>query len=320
MTVFVCGSLAFDTTMVLDGKLRIHQDRHHAINYDASDPRLETDFLVPDLRRNYGGSAGNISYNLKLIGVDAVPVSTVGMDFLGYDTWLDKSGINKTHIKVMEHSYTAHTYTTLDTEDNRITAFHPGAMSFSHYNRMQLHDGGVEMGVIAADAEDGIRIHADQFSEGNIPFMYYPSHSMKTMLEDDWLHLIEQSRWTVLNSEQCEYMEKHTGLTAEQISKRVNALIINQGNDGARIYRDGLCHIIPGTEPKVSYDLSGCDDAFCAGLTYGILHDIDWDTAGRVAVLMSAIKAEHYGTQQHSFTQEQFKQRFQDAFAYELLN
>jgi len=314
MSIFVCGSLAFDTTMVLDNKLRI-SDRRGGHEPQA----LEADFSVPDLRRDFGGCAGNIVYNLKILGIEALPVATVGMDFNTYRNWLDKQNIDQRYIKIIDHSYTAHTYITIDMDDTRISAFHPGAMAFSHFNRMNLSAETVNMGVIAPDGEDGMRIHADQFTEASIPFLYYPSHSMHKMLEDEWLHLIEQSAWTVLSEEQCEFMEKSLGISAEQLSFRVQALIVNQGKQGARIYQQGLCHYIPKIEPKFYYDSAGADDAFCAGILFGLRHDIDWDTTGRFASLIKVIKTEHHGTQQHTISLEQLKQRFQEVFNYELL-
>jgi adenosine kinase len=314
MPIFVCGSLAFDTTMVLDNKLRVSGN-----NSKGEIQAVEADFSVPNLRRDYGGCAGNIVYNLKMLGIDALPVGTVGTDFNTYRTWLEKRYIDQRYIKVIEHSYTAHTYITIDMDDNRITAFHPGAMVFSHFNRMNLNAEKATMGVIGSDGEDGMRIHADQFTEANVPFLYYPSHSMQKMLEDEWLHLIEQSTWTLLSEEQCSFMEKSLNITAEQMSLRVQALIVNQGKQGARIYHDGLCHYIPKITPQVSYDASGADDAFCAGIIYGLSNDIDWDTTGRLASLIKVIKIEHHGTQQHSLSLEQLKQRFQEVFNYALL-
>ncbi len=315
MSIFVCGSLAFDTTMVLDNKLRVSSNQT-----SNESQAVEADFSVPDLRRDFGGGAGNIVYNLKMLGINAIPVGTVGIDFNTYRNWLDKQGIDQHAIKVIDHSYTAHTYITLDMDDNRITAFHPGAMSFSHFNRMNMREDHPTMGVIAPDGEEGMRIHADQFTEANVPFLYYPSHSMHKMLEDEWLHLIEQSAWTVLSAEQCDCMEKSLGISAEQLSFRVKALIVNQSqSQGARIYHNGLCHQIPKIAPQVHYDVSGADDAFCAGILYGLKNDIDWDTTGRLASLIKAIKTEHHGTQQHSLSLEQLKQRFQEVFHYELL-
>jgi len=310
MAILVCGSLAFDTVMVLSDKLRMTQAAEKG-------QILNLYFLVPDLRRSYGGCAGNIAYNLKLLGKTAWPMGTVGTDFTPYAIWLDKQGINRQHIKVIEHNYTAQTYITHDVDDNRITAFHPGAMNLSHVNPVPVNPA-ITLGVIAPDSEEGMQIHAQQFCENGTPFLYYPGHSLHQILGEDILSYIEQASWMVLNTEEWALVTRKTGLTEEQLASRLRALIINRGQDGATFYSLGVCYKTPGVPLKNLQDASGCDDAFCAGLLYGLANDIDWETTGRIASLIWAITAEHHGTQHHHFSLDAFKSLFRQAFGYAL--
>lgn len=314
MSILICGSLAFDTIMVLDDKLKLAGSNTPPPPGSA----LDLYFFVPDLRREFGGCAGNIAYNLRLLNKTAYPMGTVGGDFGAYAAWLDNHGIPRDYIKVMEHSYTAQTYITQDMDDNKITAFHPGAMNFSHFNHVPLN-GGIKLGVIAPDNQEGMLFHAREFSQTGTPFLFYPSHSIAQMLEDEVLEFIELATWMVLEEQDAKLLEKRLGLSVEQLAERVEGLIIGRGLQGAVVHADGVPYLIPAPRPKAMHDPSGCDDAFCAGLLYGLCNDVDWETTGRIASLMWAIKAEHHGTQSHRFTLERFKQLFKRIFGYELI-
>ncbi len=315
MPILVCGSLAFDTTIVLNEKLKTPP-----VSVDAfGQKNFAWYFMVPDLRRDFGGCAGNIAYNLKLLGKEALPMGTVGADFELYANWLSKNGISRDHIREMEHSYTAQTYIIQDTDDNKLTAFHPGAMNFSHYNRVPM-DKKIELAVIAPDGENGMRMHAQQLVQAGIPFLFYPGYSLKQIFSEDILGFIEQSAWMVVHQEDLSFIRSETGLSEQQIAERVRALIINRGEQGAVIHSAGVEYPVPGCTPKNMFDAAGCDDAFCAGLLYGLANDIDWETSGRIASLLWCIKAEHHGTQQHKFTLDGIKSLFQKTYGYALIS
>lgn len=311
MTALVCGSFAFDTIMVFNGKFKHHilPDKVHIINVS---------FMVPDLRREFGGCAGNIAYNLKLLGGDVLPMGTVGMDFGSYADWMDSCGISRTHVTTIDHTYTAQAFITTDMDDNQITAFHPGAMNFSHYNQISQAKG-ITIGIISPDGREGMIKHANQFVASGIPFIFDPGQSIPLFDGNEILQFIEQATWVVVNDYEWQLMRECIGLSPQQVAQRVNALIITKAAEGSVIYTTDTVYHIPSAQAKVENDPTGCGDAFRAGLLYGLMKDIDWETTGRIANLIGAIKIEHHGTQNHSFTINDFKKRFQENFGYTLL-
>ncbi len=311
MSALICGSFAFDTIMVFNDKFKHHilPEQVHIINVS---------FLVPDLRREFGGCAGNVAYNLKLLGGNPLPMGTVGIDFAPYSEWLESCEIPSTHVTTIDHTYTAQAFITTDMDDNQITAFHPGAMNFSHYNQVSKADG-VTIGIVSPDGREGMIQHARQFVAAGIPFIFDPGQGMPMFDGNDLLQFIEQATWVVVNDYEWQLMRERTGLSEQQLAQRVQALIITKGAEGAIIHTADTTYQIPSAQPKAVNDPTGCGDAFRAGLLYGLMQEIDWETTGRIASLLGAIKVEHHGTQNHSFTLEEFKQRFKKNFDYNLL-
>lgn len=310
MTALICGSIAYDTIMVFHDRFKNHilPDKVHILNVS---------FLVPELRREFGGCAGNVAYNLNLLGAPGLPMGTVGMDFEPYSRWMDQCGIDRRHVRVIDQSYTAQAYITTDQDDNQITAFHPGAMNYSHENRI---DGveGVRLGMVSPDGRQGMLDHAEQFAETNIPFIFDPGQGMPMFDGDDLLRFVDQATWVTLNDYEAQLMHERTGLSFHELADRVQALIITRGGEGSHIYTTQKRHEIPVAKIHRQVDPTGCGDAYRAGLIYGLLNDLDWDTTGRVASLMGAIKIEVNGTQNHSFTRDEFEARFKESFGYAL--
>lgn len=310
MSALICGSYAYDTIMIFHDKFKNHilPDKVHMLNVS---------FLVPSLRREFGGCAGNIAYNLNLLGEDPIPMATVGTDFGAYSEWLVKCGINTSHIKQIEGTYTGQAFITTDMDDNQITAFHPGAMSMSHENKI-ADASGVTLGIVAPDGRDGMIEHAEQFAEAGIPFIFDPGQGMPMFDEKDLLTFIEQATWITLNDYEAELMHERTGLSPHEIAERVSALIITLGGKGSHIYTANQRLDIPPAITKTINDPTGCGDAYRAGLLYGLLNEMDWETTGRIASLMGSIKIEVNGTQNHSFTQDEFNTLFRDVFGREI--
>jgi adenosine kinase len=306
MTALICGSVAYDTVMVFQGRFREHilPDRIHLLNVA---------FLVPTLRRNFGGCAGNIAYNLKLLGGDGRIMATVGHDFAPYEAWLHNCGIACDYIRRLENEYTAQAYITTDLEDNQITAFHPGAMNHSHLNRVPLN-AGVRLGVIAPDGRDAMLQHAEQFALGGIPYLFDPGQGMTLFDGEDLRRFIEGATWLAVNDYEASLLCERTRLTLEAIAERVEALIVTRGAEGSRIWSRGERHEIPAAKPATVADPTGCGDAYRAGLIYGLQRGLDWPTTGRIASLMGALKVEHHGTQNHRFSREEFAARYQQSF------
>lgn len=306
MSTLICGSYAYDTIMVFHDHFKNHilPDKVHMINVS---------FLVPDMRREFGGCAGNIAYNLKLLGGNPIPMATVGNDFSPYADWMDKCGITRRHLKVFDETFTGQAFITTDKDDNQITAFHPGAMSLSHENRI-TDANGVSIGIVSPDGRDGMIEHAEQFSEADIPFIFDPGQGMPMFNDEDLLRFTEQATWITLNDYEAQLFEERTGLSPHEIAERVEALIITRGGEGSIIYTKEHRIDIPAASVTAINDPTGCGDAYRAGLLYGLMHDMDWETTGRIASLMGAIKIEQHGTQNHGFSREEFDHRFQGAF------
>ncbi len=307
MSALICGSMAYDTIMVFHDKFKHHilPEKVHMLNVS---------FLVPTMRREFGGCAGNIAYNLKLLNETPLIMATVGHDFEPYAKWLNKHQINDQYIRLIENQFTGQAYITTDEDSNQITAFHPGAMSFSHENSIPTDKNSIRIGIVSPDGKDGMQLHAKQFAELEIPFIFDPGQGMPMFDGAELLTLIEQATWLTLNDYEAELMQEKTGLSLAQLAEKVKALIITQGGEGSTIYTDGKQIKIPVAPVTNLADPTGCGDAYRAGLLYGLLNNLEWEITGRIASLMGAIKIEHPGTQNHSFSSDTFKQRYQDSF------
>ena len=306
MSALICGSIAFDTIMVFPDQFKNHilPEQVHILNVA---------FLVPELRRENGGCAGNIGYNLKLLGKDPKIMATVGQDYAPYQQWLEQCGISQDLIRIVDDSYTAQAYITTDMDDNQITAFHPGAMSFSHLNKVPVNQG-VEIGIISPDGKEGMQQHAEQFMAADIPFIFDPGQGLPMFDGDELTQLIDQATWVTVNDYEAQLLQDRTGFTPEQIAERVKGLIITRGGKGSEIYADQKRYDIPTAKPAALLDPTGCGDSYRAGLLYGLMEGLDWETTGRIASLLGAIKIETKGTQNHSFTLDEFKARFKENF------
>ncbi len=306
MTALVCGSFAYDHIMVFPDRFKEHilPDKIHMLNVS---------FLVPDMRREYGGCAGNICYNLMLLGGDVLPMGTVGTDFEPYARWMDQCGISRAHLQEVPEQFTGQAFITTDLDDNQITAFHPGAMNFSHLNQVNAAQN-VSIGIISPDGRDGMIQHARQFADAGIPFIFDPGQGMPMFDGDDLRRFIQQATWVTVNDYEWQMMQERTGMTEQDVQSQVDALIVTRGGDGSEIHTSaGVIHIPPATVSIVN-DPTGCGDAYRAGLLYGLMNNLGWETTGRIASLMGAIKIEQHGTQNHSFDMDSFKQRYQSTF------
>ncbi|APH38158.1 carbohydrate kinase family protein [Methanohalophilus halophilus] len=302
----ICGSFAFDNIMVFNDKFKNHilPDKVHILNVS---------FLVPQLRREFGGCAGNIAYNLKLLGGDPLPMGTVGTDFEHYAKWMDEKGINREHVNVVDDTFTAQAFITTDMDDNQITAFHPGAMDYSH-NYSVLDVGDHAVGIVAPDGKEGMIQHAREFASAGIPFIFDPGQGLPMFDGDELMKFIDQATWLTVNDYEWQLIQERTGKSQEEISAKLKALIVTKGPEGSLIYKDGEVIQIPAAKPAALQDPTGCGDAYRAGLLYGLTNDLDWETTGRIASLMGAIKIEHQGTQNHHFKLADFKRRFKESF------
>lgn len=306
MHTLICGSLAYDTIMVFHDQFKNHilPDKLHILNVA---------FLVPDMRREFGGTAGNIAYNLNLLGGKPLMMATVGDDFGSYHAWLKANGLSDEFIRQVGDSYTAQAFITTDVDDNQITAFHPGAMNFSHYN--QVNDAkDVSLGIIAPDGRDGMFQHAREFADAGIPFMFDPGQGMPMFNGEELLHFIEQASYMALNDYEAQLMQEKTGLDLQQLAERVKALVVTRGALGSQIYADGKCIEIACVEADELVDPTGCGDAYRAGLLYGMSKGWEWQECGQLAAVMGAIKIASRGGQNHKPSRNDIVARYKQAF------
>ncbi|MDT0634167.1 carbohydrate kinase family protein [Spectribacter hydrogenoxidans] len=310
MSALICGSFAYDNIMVFPDRFSNHilPDKVHMLNVA---------FLVPELRREFGGTAGNIVYNLHLLGGDGYAMGTVGADFDPYAERMDRLGISRRYLKSIPEAFTAQAYITTDLDDNQITAFHPGAMNEAHTQPLP-DDLDISVGLISPDGRDGMIQHAEQFAERGIPFIFDPGQGLPMFDGDDLKRFIEQAGYVAVNDYESQLMMDRTGWSMEEMAERVRAVIVTRGGEGSHVYTDGKKIDIPSVQPAAIKDPTGCGDAYRAGLLYGLANNMDWETSGRIASLMGSIKIAQSGTQNHHFTPDEFAAKFKDAFGYAL--
>ncbi len=310
MTALICGSMAYDTIMVFPDHFRNHilPDKVHMLNVS---------FMVPDMRREFGGCAGNIAYNLHLLGGEGRIMATVGKDFGPYADWLAGLGIVTDHVRVIDDSFTAQAFITTDLDDNQITAFHPGAMGESHRNAVADADG-ITIGIVSPDGRDGMIAHAAEFAAAGIPFVFDPGQGMPMFDGDDLMRFVEQATWLTLNDYEAQLMQERTGLSPGQLAEFVEAVFVTRGGEGSDIHtRDGVEHI-PALRIGEAVDPTGCGDAYRAGLLHGLMQGRGLADATRLASLMGGVKIESHGTQNHRPTRAELADRLQENYAIDL--
>ena len=308
MTSLLCGSVAYDTIMSFEGRFAeaLLADQLHKINVS---------FLVPALRREFGGCAGNIAYNLQLLGDDPLIMATVGQDGTPYLERLTALGISTRCIRQIENAWTAQAFITTDVDSNQITAFHPGAMTLSH--QLKVADAGpVKIAIVAPDGRDGMLQHARECAESAVPFIFDPGQGLPMFNGAELIAFIEQASYVAVNDYEGALLIERTGLSIPQIAERVRALVITRGENGADIHVGLTHHAIPPVPVSQVVDPTGCGDAFRAGMLYGLNHDQDWPTLGRLASLMGSIKIGYQGGQNHAPSRAEIDERFFNAFGY----
>ena len=311
MSALICGSLAYDTIMVFPERFKDHilPDKVHMLNVS---------FLVPEMRRQFGGVAGNISYNLKLLGGDPYPMATVGDDFGPYQRRLESLGISTRYIRHLEGEFTPQAFITTDYDDNQITAFHPGAMMESQLNKVEGAEG-IKLGIVAPDGREAMLQHSRDFKRVGIPHIFDPGQAMTLFDGDDLRGFISQADWLVANDYEFQLIHERTGLSREQVAEQLEALIITQGGEGSILITEAGEQQIESVKPTAVMDPTGCGDAYRAGLIYGLLNDLDLVTACRIGSVMGALKVAVQGPQNHTPTLEEIVDCFEKAYGYSFI-
>jgi adenosine kinase len=300
--------MAFDTIMVFQDQFKKHilPEKIHMLNVA---------FLVPEMRREFGGCAGNIAYNLHLLGEQPRIMATVGDDFSSYVTHLKQLGLTQDHIRFIPGSYTGQAFITTDLDDNQITAFHPGAMGMSHLNHV-TDAKDISLGIVSPDGRDGMMQHAQEFVDAGIPWVFDPGQGMPMFSGEELLNFVAQADFVTVNDYEAQLLQDKTGKMISELAKGKRAFIITQGGQGSTIYADGKEIIIPCIEPAAIVDPTGCGDAYRAGLLYGIQKAWDWQTTGRLASLLGGLKIASRGGQNHSPSQDEIEELFHRYFGF----
>jgi adenosine kinase len=299
MRILLLGSIAYDNIMVFEGRFREHilPDQIHMLNVA---------FLVPDLRREYGGCAANIAYNLAMLGGEPVIMATVGQDAEAYFRRLAALGIARTHVREVADTFTAQAFITTDLDDNQITAFHPGAMSHSHLNHVaEAQDVG--LAIIAPDGREGMLQHAQELKEANIPFVFDPGQGLPMFSGKELLDFVKLASYVAVNSYEGKMLEERTEKSLQELAGMVRALIVTHGGEGSHIYTGGQRLDIPCVKVEDIVDPTGCGDAYRAGLLYGLARGMEWRATGQLASLMGALKIGSRGGQNHRASRAQIE-------------
>ncbi|MFN2644396.1 MAG: carbohydrate kinase family protein [Burkholderiales bacterium] len=307
MKTLITGSIAYDTIMVFPDRFRNHllADQLHILNVC---------FLTPEMRREFGGTAGNIAYNLKLLGEDPLIMATLGEDSGPYLERLRRLGLATEHLKTIAGQFTAQAFITTDLDDNQITAFHPGAMNYAHQNHVA--DGIAELAIIAPDGKEGMLQHARECAERDMRVLFDPGQGLPMFSGEELNRFIDLADYVAVNDYEGKLLEERTGRALEELARRVDALVYTQGAKGSLIIADGKRHEIPCVTADAVVDPTGCGDAYRAGLLYGIAHGWDWPSTGKLGSLMGAIKVASRGAQNHALVRDEIEARFKRAFGY----
>lgn len=309
-TTVVCGSLAYDNIMVFEGRFGEHilPDKVHLLNVA---------FEVPQLRREFGGCAGNIAYNLALLGEKPLILASTGSDFGGYRRRIEEWGLDPSLISELPDQLTAQAYIITDLDDNQITAFHPGAMNHAHRQRLPAGTGAA-LGLISPDGHQAMLEHARQMHAAGLPFLFDPGQGLPNFSRDELRECVRMSSWVAVNRYEAELLLRNSGWSHDALCGETGAFIVTDGAEGARIHHSGTCERIPAAKALEAVDPTGCGDAFRAGLAYGIVRGWNWRDTGRLAALLGAIKVESAGTQNHRLERARLEAKFKENYGYEI--
>ena len=310
MRTLICGSIAYDNIMVFQGRFKDHilPEQIHILNVA---------FLVPELRREFGGCSGNIAYNLKLLEGDPLIMAAVGSDAGPYLERMTRLGLSSECVRQVSETLTAQAFITTDLDDNQITTFHPGAMNYSHLNHVTA-GLGAKLAIVAPDGREGMLQHARELDALNIPFVFDPGQGLPMFNGAELLNFIDKASYVAVNDYEGKLLEERTGKTLVELAGRVTALIVTRGAQGSNIYTEGQRVDIPCVKADTLIDPTGCGDAYRAGLLYGIATGRDWRTTGQLASLMGSLKIASRGGQNHSASRAEIAKQYRQHFGIEL--
>ncbi len=292
MPAVICGSLAFDTIMNFEGKFS-QQILPHQLHI------LNVSFLVPSLRRDFGGCAGNIAYALKLLGGQPLPMATVGSDGAGYIERLQSLGISTEFVRRVDDTYTAQAMIMTDLDNNQITAFHPGAMMQAHITRIEARPD-IKLGIISPDGRDAMLQHAQQFKAAGIPFVFDPGQGLPMFDGPQLAAFIDQATWVTVNDYEGKMLSERTGWSSAEISRRVQGLVVTLGGEGCEVWIDGEKTLVPPVKASAVVDPTGCGDAWRGALLHGLEQGWSLTQCAALGNKLGAIKIASRGPQTYT--------------------
>jgi len=292
MAALICGSLAFDSIMTFQGRFaeQILPEQLHILNVS---------FLVPTLRRDFGGCAGNIAYSLKLLGGNPKPMAMLGADGGDYLARLQQLGIDTCFVGKADDTYTAQAMIMTDLDNNQITAFHPGAMMQAHHNRIGP-DAGAQIGIIAPDGRDAMLQHAAEFVAAGIPFVFDPGQGLPMFNGDELRRFVAQASWIAVNDYEGKMLCDRTGWTLAEMSQQVRGLIVTLGAEGCEVWEQGASTKVAPVKPAQVVDPTGCGDAWRGGLLYGLEKGWPLVRCAQLGNRLGALKIAQRGPQNYA--------------------
>ena len=293
MTILVCGSLAFDTIMNFEGRFaeQILPNQLHNLNVS---------FLVPGLRREFGGCAGNIAYGLRQLGGEVAPLAALGPDGQDYLERMKALGVDVGHLQMVKGSYTAQAMIMTDRDNNQITAFHPGAMSMAHENPVPARSD-IQLAIISPDGRDAMISHAEQLSKAGIPFMFDPGQGLPMFNGDELNHFIDLATWVSVNDYEGQMLCERTGLTIDAIAQKVKGVVVTLAEHGCDVWEEGQKATVPGVKATEVLDPTGCGDAFRAALLHGLAKGWSLTQSAELGNRIGAVKIASRGGQNYRF-------------------
>lgn len=292
MASLICGSLAFDSIMNFEGRFaeQILPDQLHILNVS---------FLVPTLRRDFGGCAGNIAYALKALGGEPLPMATLGADGAGYLRRLHDLGIDAGYVREIAETYTAQALIMTDRDNNQITAFHPGAMMQAHVTQVERR-ADIRLAIISPDGRDAMLQHAEQLRAADIPFVFDPGQGLPMFDGKELSHFVEQATWVTVNDYEGRMLCERTGWDLAEISRRVQGLVVTLGHEGSEVWVAGECTKVAPIQAAAVVDPTGCGDAYRGGLLYGLEQGWSLTRCAELGNRMGSHKIAHQGPQNYT--------------------
>ena len=292
MPALVCGSLAFDSIATFGGRFadQIMPNQLHVLNVS---------FLVPSLRREFGGCAGNIAYNLAALGGEPIILAAVGADGGDYLARLRSWGATTEHVREVAEAFTAQAFIITDRDNNQITAFHPGAMQWAHETAVPAR-ADIRIAIIAPDGRSAMLDHARQLAAAGVPFIFDPGQGLPMFDGAELRAFVDGASWVAVNDYEAQMLAERTGRSIEAMSRsHLRGVVVTLGAQGCEVWQQGEKTVVPGVAATEIVDPTGCGDAFRSAMLFGLERDWPLVDCARLGNRLGALKIASRGGQNH---------------------